>query len=291
MTTKSIVPAKLLAILVLLPLSFMIGSDRSISAQAKGEPARKFDEFGDVQYSDLIARLDNFAIALQAEPNSKGFIVAYRSRRDLPGLSNRTALRSKNYLVNSRGVSRERVTTVDGGDAGCLTQELWVAAPGATPTPRGDAYSRNFPDVESARKFDEYGYDLLGTSGRSESSESSIEADYLEPFANALRSQKHSLAYIIAYAHFTKSRQLVGDDNYDVHYERQKDPVGTARRRLAFEKSVLTRVYGIAPARIRLIDGGYRKWRAIELWIVPRGEHTPVPTPNSLPSKRPQSRK
>jgi hypothetical protein len=289
MITDPLVSGKLIANLIFISLSFMIGCDQSILAQARGEPARKFDEFGDVQYSDLIARLDNFAIALQGQPNAKGFIVAYRSRRDLPGLSNRTALRSKDYLVNSRGVQRGRLVTVDGGDADCLTQELWVALPGTTPTPRGDAYSRNFPDVDSARKFDEYGYDLV--EARHQASQSSTEADFLEPFANALRSQEHSLAYVIAYAHFTKSRQLVGGDNYDFHYERHMDPVGAAQRRLVFEKRVLIGAYGIAPARIRLIDGGYRKWRAVELWIVPRGEHAPIPTPNSFPPQRARSQK
>ena len=284
MATDPLVSGKLLAQLIFLSLSLIIGSGQSILAQARGEPARKFDEFGDVQYSDLIARLDNFAIALQNEPNTKGFIVVYRSRRDLPGLSNRTALRSKAYLINSRGVSQDSLVTVDGGDADCLTQELWIAPPGTTPAPRGDAYSRSFPDVDSARKFDEYGYDL--EEDRDRPSQSSTEADFLEPFANALRSQKHSLAYVVVYAHFTRVRQLVGDDNYDVRYERRMDPVSTARRRLVFEKKVLTKVYGIAPARIRLIDGGYRKWRAIELWIVPRGEHAPIPTPNSFPSRR-----
>jgi hypothetical protein len=137
--------------------------------------------------------------------------------------------------------------------------------------------------------LDEYSYDL--EEARDRASPSSTEADFLEPFANALRSQKHSLAYVIAYAHFTKSRQLVGDDNYDFHYERHIDPVGAARRRLIFEKKVLTTVYGIAPARIRLIDGGYRKWRSVELWIVPRGEHAPIPTPNSFPPKRARSQK
>ena len=58
MTSNSVVSANLLATLTWLSLSFMIGSDRAILAQAKGKPARKFDEFGDIQYSDLIARLD-----------------------------------------------------------------------------------------------------------------------------------------------------------------------------------------------------------------------------------------
>ena len=258
----------------------------SVWAQTKGEAARKFDDFGDVQYSDLIARLDNFAIALQSEPNTKGFIVAYRSRRDLPGLSNRTALRSKDYLVNSRGVSSQRLATVDGGDADCLSQELWIVPAGTTPTPKGDAYPRSFPNLDSARKFDEYGYALPQSRERSAAAEHPIEADYLETFAIALRSQKHSLAYIVAYAHFTKHRQLVGDENYDVRYEPPMDPAGTARKRLLLEKKLLAKVYGISPARIRLIDGGYRRWRGVELWIVPRGEHAPVATPNSFPPGR-----
>lgn len=258
----------------------------SVCAQLKGSEARKFDEFGDVQYSDLIARLDNFAIQLQNEPGTKGFIVAYRSHRDLPGFSNRTALRSKYYLVNSRGVSQERLVTVDGGEADHLAQELWIVPPGTTPSPRSDAYARGFPDVDAARKFDEYGYDLPQTRRRGEPPDSAIETDNLEPFANALRSQKNSLAYIVAYAHFTKRRQLIGDDDYSVRYERRMDPAGTARKRLVLEKKLLVKVYGIAPSRVRVIDGGYRRWRAIELWVVPRGEHAPIPTPNSFPPKR-----
>jgi len=264
--------------------SFLIAG--SVCAQVKGSEARKFDEFGDVQYSDLIARLDNFAITLQNEPNTKGFIVIYRSHRDLPGLSNRMAIRSRDYLVNSRGISAERIATVDGGDADSLSQELWIVPPGTTPTPRGDAYSRNFPDLDSARKFDEYGYDPAESQGRRRGkSELSARADHLESFAVALRGQKNAQAYIIAYAHFTKRRQLVWYENHDVRYEPRLDRAGTARKRLLLEKRFLSDVFGITPSRIRLIDGGYRKWRAVELWIVPRGEHAPIPTPNSFPGR------
>ncbi|HMG73395.1 MAG TPA: hypothetical protein VK582_07835 [Pyrinomonadaceae bacterium] len=56
--------------------------------------------------------------------------------------------------------------------------------------------------------------------------------------------------------------------------------------KMLLEKKLLAKVYGIAPERVRLIDGGYRKWRTIELWIVPRGEDAPVPTPNSFPPGR-----
>ena len=260
------------------------------SAQTSNQGARKFDELGDIQSSDLKARLDNFAIELQNDPAAKGFIIVYRSRRDLPGLSTRYAFRSKGYLVNSRGLPSERVATVDGGEADCLTQELWIVPPGTAPVPRSDAYPRYFADLDSARKIDEYGYDLREHRRSKAADEYPTEADFLETFAIQLRSEKSSLGYIIAYAHFTKTRQVVGDDEYDMYYERRVDPPGTARKRLVFEGKLLIKVYRIDPARIRLIDGGYRKWRSLELWIVPRGEHAPVPTSNSFPPKRNQRR-
>src|SRR5215212_4401432 len=91
-----------------------------VKSQERVKAARKFDEFGDIEYSDKIARLDNFAIQLQNEPNARGFIIVYRSRRDLPGISNRYALWMKNYMVMTRGLDKERIATVDGGEAGCL---------------------------------------------------------------------------------------------------------------------------------------------------------------------------
>jgi len=85
-----------------------------VVAQSGTQRARKFDEFGDILASDLIARLDNLAIQLQNETTAKSFLVVYRSRRDLPGLNNRYAHRMKSYLVDSRGIPAERIITVDG---------------------------------------------------------------------------------------------------------------------------------------------------------------------------------
>ena len=71
-------------------------------AQTSNATARKFDEFGDIQPSNLIARLDNLAVMLSDEPNSKAFLIVYRTRRDLAGLSSRYAHRMKGYLIESR---------------------------------------------------------------------------------------------------------------------------------------------------------------------------------------------
>ena len=255
-------------------------------AQSDKNGARKFDEFADVAYSDLIARLDNFAIQLQNEPGTKGFILVYRTRRDLPGLNNTIALRSKYYLVNSRGVARDRIVTVDGGEADCQIQELWVVPIGATPTPRPDAYERYFPDVDSPRKIDEYGFDPPHE--RADSSSwfgNDADAEYLETFATELRKQSASIACIVVYAQYNPRPRLVDNGDYEPVRDVRRDPPGTARQRLQIERARLLRIYGIKSARIRLVDGGYRKLRAVELWVVPRGEHLPIPTPNSFPPR------
>jgi hypothetical protein len=281
----------LLVLLILVP---WIAEKQTLTfAQSTPLAARKFDEFGDIQNSDLIARLDNFAIQLQNEPTSKGFILVYRTRRDLPGLNNRIAFRSKDYLVNSRGVSSYRLVTVDGGEADCQTQELWIVPPGTAPTPRGDAYQRYFSDLDSPRKIDEYGFEVPVRSSRARhESRDEPNVEYLEAFATQLQKEPRTTACIIVYAQYNPRPGLVDYyGNYEPLRDRRVDPPGTARQRLNIEQRLLIRVFGIRAKRITTINGGYRKRRMVELWIVPHGEHTPIPTPNSFPAKRAQSRR
>src|ERR1044072_490235 len=79
------------------------------------QTARKFDEFGDIEASNLIARLDNLAVQVQNEPGSKAFLIVYRTRRDLPGLSNRYANQMRRYLLDAKALPAERIVIVDGG--------------------------------------------------------------------------------------------------------------------------------------------------------------------------------
>lgn len=249
-------------IIILSFICLALPLDSLAQGQANLQGARKFDEFGDILYSDLIARLDGFAIQIQSEPGTRGFVIVYRSHRDLPGLSNRLGSRVKGYLINSRGLPAERVVIVDGGEASCLTYELWVVPVGAAPKPREDAYSRHFIDTESAWKFDEYSME----------DEEYPSGDSLEAFTEVLRQRPGSQAYILGYAQYDAKRRL--------------DPPNSALKMLKAVKAVLVSKYHVAPSRIKVVNGGYRKWRQVELWVVPRGEHAPIPTPNSFPKKR-----
>ena len=250
--------------------------------------ADKFDEFGDVLWSDLIARLDNYAIQLMNQPNAMGFIVVYRTRRDLPGLSHALAMRSKEYLTMTRGLPRDRVSTVDGGIAEHLTQELWIVPPGSALAPRADVRVGYLHDPEWAWKFYEHGFvpwheqRRFGVKRYKE-----IEAEELEAYSTEIKKKRNRTACIIVYAQYDPRRPTADwAGTYEPIRERPFDPRDTARKELNLRKEILMRVYGLPAARIKLIDGGYRKRREIEYWIVPAGESFPVPNPNAFPFGR-----
>src|SRR5204862_4577198 len=94
--------------------------------------SRKFDEYGNIRFNDEKARLDNFAIELQNDPTSQGYLICYGGRRGRAGEAQRRCDRAKDYLVTTRGISADRIVTVDGGYRENLTVELWIVPQGAT---------------------------------------------------------------------------------------------------------------------------------------------------------------
>lgn len=96
----------------------------------------KFDEYGNLAITEEHKRLDGFALMLQNEANTQGFIIAYAGRRARAGEAQARAERAKNYLVNTRHIESARIVTVDGGYREELTVELFVGAKGgAAPIP------------------------------------------------------------------------------------------------------------------------------------------------------------
>lgn len=259
----------------------------SASAQADNKAAQKFDAFGDILYSDLIARLDNFAVVLMNDTSAKGFIVVYRTRRDLPGLNHAMAMRMKGYLVDSRGVPRDRLAVVDGGVADQFAQELWIVPPGTALTPRSDAKIGYVQNPNSAWKFYEQGFIPLSHYKRYKLPfDADAEVEALEAYANKVKTDPSQTAAIIVYAQYNRRPRMFDlEGNYDPLPELRIDPAGTARRQLNRYRDHLVREYGIAASKIKTIDGGYRKQRWVEFWIVPAGEAAPIPTPNSFPKR------
>ena len=101
-------------------------------------PARRFDEFPSIARDDDKARFDNLAIELQNNPGSTGYVIAYGGRNSRAGEADRMAKRAADYLSTTRGISRERLVTINGGYRESNSFELWLVPQGAEaprPTP------------------------------------------------------------------------------------------------------------------------------------------------------------
>ena len=94
---------------------------------------RKIDEFGNIRCGDEMARLDNYAIALQNEPGATGYIFVYAGRRSRRGEARARLARVKDHLVRRRGLSEGRIHFIDGGYREELTVDLYIIPAGAIP--------------------------------------------------------------------------------------------------------------------------------------------------------------
>ena len=93
----------------------------------------RFDEFPDIARNDEKARLDNFAIALQNDPTSTGYVIVYPGRTSKRAEVQDHFGRVIDYLVNSRQMDRNRIKTIEGPKRDQLHVDLWLTPQGATP--------------------------------------------------------------------------------------------------------------------------------------------------------------
>lgn len=94
---------------------------------------RKFDEYYDIARNDEKARLDNYAIQLQAEPGSDGYVIVYPARKASSNQAQERAQRITDYLVNTRGIDSHRFSVTMGPAREDWLFELWIVPQGATP--------------------------------------------------------------------------------------------------------------------------------------------------------------
>ncbi|MEO6392822.1 MAG: hypothetical protein ABIP75_13320 [Pyrinomonadaceae bacterium] len=94
---------------------------------------RKFDTSPLIAFDDEKARLDNFAIQLQTEPTTTGYLIVYGGKQSGANSADRWATRSMDYLVNTRGIDRGRLVVVNGGYSDTTFIEMWLVPPGAEP--------------------------------------------------------------------------------------------------------------------------------------------------------------
>lgn len=91
------------------------------------------DYYPPIRLNDEKARLDNFAIQLQNDPNAKGYVIVYGGAKAKPAEKQGRIKRAYDYLVNTRGLSADRIVTMEGGMRDVTTTELWIVPLGADP--------------------------------------------------------------------------------------------------------------------------------------------------------------
>jgi hypothetical protein len=111
---------------------------------------RIFDTYNDLRFNDEKARLDNFAIQLQQEPDATGYYAIWGS---CEGEGQKRADRAVDYLVRTRGIDASRIrTVVDPNCRETLTVELHICPPNATPVPQNSATVTPCPQCRGTRR-------------------------------------------------------------------------------------------------------------------------------------------
>jgi hypothetical protein len=95
--------------------------------------SRLFDDYLNIARNDEKARLDNFAIELQNEPGATGYVIVYPGRGSKRAEVQDHFGRVIDYVVNSRGLDKSRLRTIEGPKKDQLSVQLWLVPQGATP--------------------------------------------------------------------------------------------------------------------------------------------------------------
>lgn len=125
------------------------------STTAVGNVDQVFDSFGAIDCESEMARLDNLAIELQNTVDARAHIFIYGGKRGTYRDEVRVrGARMKRYLIETRGVSPDRIDIIDAGYRETLTVEIRIIlkdnpAPAAAPTV--DAKSVRFKNGKMAR--------------------------------------------------------------------------------------------------------------------------------------------
>lgn len=231
-------------------LVFTLGSTVAVQSQAGINVPQKIDAYGAIACDDFMARLDYFASKLQDEPGALGYIVVYPERNGLAGRYRSYFDLAKDYLVMTRGISPERLTTLSGEFRDRLTTELWLAPKGVTlPAATAPIKTKN----HRAWKFDEgfadysiyegkpqlWTYDLCG-----------LGAIYFRAFGEQLRAEPHSRGHLIIHIEYGKRSS------------RARTMAKLLRNEMVKENKVQSH-------RILIRYGGRRRIPSVELWVVP----------------------
>lgn len=219
----------------------------------------------------LMALLDALAIDLQNESNKVACFYVYRKSNDLPGANFQLFNRIRYYLVENRGIDNNRLVFINSGihsmDKGF---ECLIVLPDKEQQP--GSMEPDIPENQSL-KFDSHYYAMPYDICAFEID--CLDGEYrlaqVDDFAEVLKKRKGVKAYLVGYGSYRSSKL---------------EPSKVIVQMLLAEKNRLVKKHGIDSSRIILINGGHRKTRSVDLWIVPPNGKKPTLTPDIFPNKK-----
>jgi hypothetical protein len=239
----------------------------SIPLSQENEKAILRDELVEAYCTETIAaRLDNFAITVQNEPNSQAYLVFHgKSKQEGKNLLYQSYY--KGYLVDSRGIDPNRIIILGGESRNKMSFQLWTVPLGAKPPKPEKEFVKE--KISSTVRYDKDWADFHRMYG-----DLNIHPDgfsnwgcnpglNMSGFAEALLSEPKTTGYLVVYTKFGKGKTY-GDK--------------VAR----FAKNELIKLHKVPRNRLRTIYGGNRKEPEMELWFVPKSGKLP----EILPDKR-----
>ena len=254
------------------------------------DSATLINEFGQQNSESLQARLEAIRFALEQNPTAKGYIINYRAKDVSFGYPIRFQTKLQNFFVNYLKLPPERFKIINGGMGNEFITQVWIVPSGSKP-PIADSVNEKF-EFDKLALFDSFGYPAPFNEGccgidNYQHEEKNASLDRL---AQTLKENPTAKAYLIFYG------QYCNDCRFSYKYSRSGklireeriiylDSSKTIARILRKEKNYLLK-YGINPLRVITINGGYRRFQAIEFWIVPKGVEIPKPKPETFPKKK-----
>lgn len=249
---------KAISVLIILFASFQICFSQ--------EPpkAELIDEFGKICSEDLMSRYDGFLIKLQSKPMAMGYIVLYGDR-SVEGRN----LNFINYLTGFyptvRRFDKTRLSLIRGENQSQMKIQFWLVPAGANPPKPEKEFAQE--KITSTTLFDKNWADFHRWYGELEIySNGFLElgcefSPNVSAFAETLLSNPELTGYLIVYTKFGKG-------------------IKRGNQIANFAVKNLTKNFKVPRNRLKTIYGGNRREPEIELWFVPKGDKSPIPTPN-----------
>lgn len=294
-------------VLMLFLLSFGVYSQQDYDdSLVKISQTTKIDDFSEAigNECDRTARLDQLAIALQANPAHKGEIIIYLGadqplRFQTERMFQRYKMMMQAYLVMTRGLDRERLNFVNGGFRRKVSIELWVI-PEKGETPKiAEAIAKPVVPADKVSLYDDasltYPYEdseprrflLASVKAEYDKREKEWEAEFgKEETANdeetkISRKEIEDLELSWAGADYGKLIKNQPDSKGVIIFYLDNTRLDARKVRKNLEKgaSRIAQESGISKDRIKIVYGGYRDWVQADMWIVPKNVSEPKPSP------------